>query len=55
VDDRDDAWLIDFGGGWTRGWLDESLAGTYDGNYQAIQRIYGFLGLNELSDEREAT
>ncbi|KAL8408912.1 hypothetical protein RB594_007373, partial [Gaeumannomyces avenae] len=28
VDKDDNAWLIDFGGGWTKGWVDEDLAGT---------------------------
>ena len=45
VDTENNAWLIDFGGGWTRGWVDESLAGTYDGDKQAIDRIHAFLGL----------
>ncbi|KAL9566575.1 hypothetical protein ACKAV7_009490 [Fusarium commune] len=26
--EADDAWLIDFGGGWTEGWVDEELSGT---------------------------
>ncbi|KAK0709129.1 hypothetical protein B0T26DRAFT_754385 [Lasiosphaeria miniovina] len=28
VDRDDNAWIIDFGGGYTRGWLDADLAGT---------------------------
>lgn len=39
----DEAWLIDFGGGNTEGWVDENLAGTFAGDYQAVERIHEFL------------
>ncbi|KAI0403718.1 hypothetical protein F4802DRAFT_616362 [Xylaria palmicola] len=42
VDDEDETWLIDFGGGWTEGWVDEKLAGTVDGDEQAVQNILNF-------------
>ncbi|TPX11612.1 uncharacterized protein E0L32_007591 [Thyridium curvatum] len=44
VIDRDDnAWLIDFGGGWTKDWVDRDLAGTVVGDKQAIQSIARYL------------
>ncbi|KAI0378202.1 hypothetical protein F5Y04DRAFT_262678 [Hypomontagnella monticulosa] len=43
VDDEDEIWLIDFGGGWTDGWVDEELEGTVDGDEQAVQKILNFL------------
>jgi hypothetical protein len=39
IDERDDAWLIDFGGGFTKGWVDEELAETTEGDEQALARI----------------
>lgn len=33
--DDGDAWLIDFGGGWTRGWVDADLADTVEGDKQS--------------------
>ncbi|KAG9249961.1 uncharacterized protein F5Z01DRAFT_667628 [Emericellopsis atlantica] len=46
VDEHDDAWLVDFGGGWTEGWVSEELADTMEGDEQAIRRIGQFLQLN---------
>ncbi|TVY41275.1 hypothetical protein LOCC1_G006473 [Lachnellula occidentalis] len=43
--DTDDAWLIDFGGGWTDGWVDENLRETREGDEQATGRIAEFLGV----------
>lgn len=44
VIDRDDnAWLIDFGGGWTKDWVDRDLAGTVVGDKQAVQSIARYL------------
>ncbi|KAK4162979.1 hypothetical protein QBC43DRAFT_264850 [Cladorrhinum sp. PSN259] len=43
VDNEDEIWLIDFGGGWTDGWVDEALAGTVDGDEQAVEKITEFL------------
>jgi hypothetical protein len=41
--DTDDAWIIDFGGGWTDGWLNEELAGTVEGDQVAVKKISDFL------------
>ena len=45
IDGDGDAWLIDFGGGWTKGWVDENLRGTKEGDEQAVNRIVKFLEL----------
>ena len=42
----DEAWLIDFGGGATVGWVDENLVETAGGDDQAVERIYDFLQLH---------
>ncbi|KAJ3480607.1 hypothetical protein NLG97_g8034 [Lecanicillium saksenae] len=41
--ETDEAWLIDFGGGWTDGWVDQELAGTVEGDKQAVRRMLEFL------------
>ncbi|KAJ8064135.1 hypothetical protein OCU04_007970 [Sclerotinia nivalis] len=41
--DTDDAWLIDFGGSWTDGWVDEEVKETLEGDEQAVERIFEFL------------
>jgi hypothetical protein len=43
IDEKDDAWLIDFGGGTTKGWVDEELAETTEGDKQALRRIVEYL------------
>ena len=42
-DKIDDAWVIDFGGGYTKGWVDEELQETLEGDEQALGRIHDFL------------
>lgn len=50
IDEQDNAWLIDFGGGYTRGWIDEDLAETKEGDEQALNRIMELLsGGEEMS------
>lgn len=39
IDEQDDAWLIDFGEGFTQGWVDEELAETKQGDEQALNKI----------------
>ena len=39
IDREDNAWIIDFGGGHTRGWVDEKLANTVEGDRQGLSRI----------------
>lgn len=45
IDEKENAWLIDFGGGWTDGWVDEELADSVEGDNQAVTRIMTFLGV----------
>lgn len=39
----DDAWVIDFGGSFTNGWVDEELIETPEGDEQAVGKILEFL------------
>ncbi|KAJ3490179.1 hypothetical protein NLG97_g5844 [Lecanicillium saksenae] len=41
--DSDDAWIIDFGGGWTDGWLDRELSGTIEGDATVVRKIFELL------------
>jgi hypothetical protein len=43
IDASNDAWIIDFGGGYTEGWVDSDLAGTEEGDNQGLYRIVEFL------------
>ncbi|KAK4452212.1 hypothetical protein QBC34DRAFT_321442, partial [Podospora aff. communis PSN243] len=45
IDSNDDAWLIDLAGGWTGGWVDEEIAGTREGDEQAVGNIFKYLGV----------
>ncbi|CVL06299.1 uncharacterized protein FMAN_03767 [Fusarium mangiferae] len=47
IDEQDNAWLIDFGGGYTRGWIDEELAETKQGDEQALGKITELLSGGE--------
>ncbi|KAI0399834.1 hypothetical protein F4802DRAFT_587586 [Xylaria palmicola] len=41
--DTDDVWIIDFGGGWTDGWVSRELSGTVEGDLVAVGKIVEFL------------
>lgn len=43
IDAHGDAWVIDFGGGRTEGWVDADKAGTVDGDLQGLERILKFI------------
>ncbi|KAM0720538.1 hypothetical protein Q7P37_004674 [Cladosporium fusiforme] len=43
IDTDNNAWIIDFGGGYTEGWVDENLAGTIEGDEQGLARIIEFM------------
>ncbi|KAI1399905.1 hypothetical protein F4819DRAFT_395621 [Hypoxylon fuscum] len=43
IDKEDNAWLIDFGGGFTEGWVEKELADTVEGDEQAVKKIMEFL------------
>ncbi|KAK4247244.1 hypothetical protein C7999DRAFT_14705 [Corynascus novoguineensis] len=46
IDVHGDAWLIDFGGGRTEGWVDSDKAGTVSGDLRALERILKFIASN---------
>ena len=39
IDVNEDAWLLDFGGGYTEGWVPKTLVGTMEGDNIALKRI----------------
>ncbi|TPX12507.1 uncharacterized protein E0L32_000684 [Thyridium curvatum] len=41
--DTDDAWVVDFGGGWTDGWVERELSGTVEGDEMALRKIVEWL------------
>ncbi|KAH7129433.1 hypothetical protein B0J13DRAFT_453236, partial [Dactylonectria estremocensis] len=43
IDQHGDAWLIDFGGSYTEGWVSKELAGTLQGDLMALAKIREFL------------
>ncbi|KAG5751835.1 hypothetical protein H9Q70_005525 [Fusarium xylarioides] len=43
IDQNDDAWLIDFGGGYTVGWVDGDKTGTLEGDGQGLAKILDML------------
>lgn len=46
IDLNDDAWLLDFGGGLSQGWVDEDFLNTKAGDQQAVERILKFLDVD---------
>lgn len=46
IDLNDDAWVIDFGGGWTQGWVDANLQGAIQGDEQGVSRIIEYFGVD---------
>lgn len=43
IDSDNNAWIIDFGGGYTAGWVDEDLANTVEGDHQGLSRIITYI------------
>lgn len=43
IDANNDAWLIDFGGGYTEGWVEKDLADTIEGDLQGLSKILEYL------------
>ena len=43
IHEKDDAWIVDFGGGQTLGWVDYELVGSKDGDLQALKEILAAL------------
>ncbi|KAL2754742.1 hypothetical protein ACRALDRAFT_211468 [Sodiomyces alcalophilus JCM 7366] len=57
VDGKDNIWIIDFGGGYTDGWVDKEKAETTEGDRQGVARIKAFLrgGEGRNGKEEEGT
>ncbi|KAI6093660.1 hypothetical protein F4821DRAFT_3250 [Hypoxylon rubiginosum] len=47
VDIYDNAWVTDFGGGYTEGWVDKDAAGTMEGDLQGLANILKHLGVSD--------
>ncbi|SCN63870.1 uncharacterized protein FFB20_00087 [Fusarium fujikuroi] len=43
IDVNEDAWLIDFGGGYTEGWVPKILVGTMEGDRIALEKILEYI------------
>ncbi|GKT51804.1 ribosomal protein S6 kinase beta [Colletotrichum spaethianum] len=43
IDSDDNAWIIDFGGSYTPGWVDKEKAGTLAGDAQGLEKILDIL------------
>ncbi|KAL6811614.1 hypothetical protein J3E69DRAFT_350021 [Trichoderma sp. SZMC 28015] len=39
IDGIEDAWLVDFGGGYTEGWVDKEVAGTVMGDFTGMAKL----------------
>lgn len=57
IDKHSDAWIIDFEGGHTEGWVDRDKAGTVEGDLQGLTKIVDFIfeekKVFEYSDDGE--
>jgi hypothetical protein len=47
IDKGNNAWVIDFGGGYTEGWVDREKAGTVEGDLQGLANIMDFISEGE--------
>jgi hypothetical protein len=45
VDLNQDAWVVDFGGSYTKGWVDKQTAGTVEGDREGLAEILAFIGI----------
>jgi Protein kinase domain len=55
IDRQHNAWLIDFGGGVTWGWVSEELGGTKQGDLEGLERLKEFLDLDSGSGGSRAS
>ncbi|KAG7129293.1 hypothetical protein HYQ46_006440 [Verticillium longisporum] len=46
--DNNDAWVIDFGGGWTHGWVTRELSRTVEGDSSLYKIYLRVLGVTRL-------
>ncbi len=47
IDGDDNAWIIDFGGGYTGGWVDKKVAGTVQGDVAGLAKLKEFIFQDE--------
>lgn len=52
VDTAGDAWVTDFGGGHTEGWVDRDKAGTVEGDLQGLRAIIDFIDTGTKSGQK---
>jgi len=43
IDGSDDVWIIDFGGGYTQGFVEKEKAGTAEGDLQGLDNIMKYV------------
>jgi serine/threonine protein kinase len=43
IDVNEDAYLIDFGGGYTKGWIEKEKSNSIDGDLQGLENIKRYL------------
>ncbi|KAF2809036.1 uncharacterized protein BDZ99DRAFT_533412 [Mytilinidion resinicola] len=43
IDTENNAWIVDFGGSYTEGWVDKETSGTVEGDLQALEKIVSFV------------
>lgn len=46
IDTDDNAWIIDFGGGYTREWVRKDRMGTIEGDQEGLSRIKSYSGMD---------
>ena len=50
IDEDDNAWITDFGRGYTRGWVGEKMAGTVEGDLAGIAKLRDCIFQDEAQD-----
>lgn len=45
IDSNQNVWLVDFGGGYTEGWVPKTLAGTTEGDLVAVEKMIEFINI----------
>ncbi|KAJ4242968.1 hypothetical protein NW757_011687 [Fusarium falciforme] len=43
IDNNQDAWIVDFDGGYTEGWVPKTFAGTAEGDLVALEKMVEFI------------
>lgn len=55
IDKEDNAWVTDFEGGYTHGWVDPDKAGTVEGDLQGLQRTIRFIFEGPQDDKQDSS